>query len=192
MGFKLSSAHTDRFIRLWMRTVGKFEVVVAGNEGGAFLLPSPFVCSWGRRMSLFCACDQLVWSSPPGCFLLHIKFLHFSILKYCSLSFVVLCFTSSCALTLASCLFCFLFLHQLCKPNSPSKYFYLTSCLQKLDAFSRQTNPRQNCPSPCTYAAAHLTLIHFKRRVLVGEDGVRGGKSLLADTHGRSSILTLP
>lgn len=66
MGLKLSSAHTDRFIRLWMKTVGRFEVVVAGNAGGAFLLPSPLVCSWGGGMSLLSACNPLVGSSPSG------------------------------------------------------------------------------------------------------------------------------
>lgn len=63
MGLKLSSAHTDSIVRLWMETVGGFEVVVAGNEGGASLLPSPFVCSWGGGMSLLSACNQLVGSS---------------------------------------------------------------------------------------------------------------------------------
>lgn len=61
---KPSSAHTDHFIRLWMKRVGRFEVVVAGNEGGAFLLPSPFVRSW--VMSLLSAWNQLVESSPPS------------------------------------------------------------------------------------------------------------------------------
>lgn len=61
---KPSSAHTDHFIRLWMKRVGRFEVMVAGNEGGAFLLPSPFVHSW--VMSLLSACNQLVESSPPS------------------------------------------------------------------------------------------------------------------------------
>lgn len=66
MGLKLSSAHTDHFVRLCLKTVGRFEVVVAGNEGGAFLLPSPFVCSWGGGMSLLSACNQLVGSSLSG------------------------------------------------------------------------------------------------------------------------------
>lgn len=57
--------------------------------------------------------------------------------------------------------------------SSPSKSSYLASCLQQLVPFLRQTNPRQNHPSP--YTAANLTLIHLKRKGLVGEDGVEEG-----------------
>lgn len=53
---KPSSAHAIHyFIRLWINTVGGFEVGIrAGNEGSGFLFPGPLMCSWEGDISLVC------------------------------------------------------------------------------------------------------------------------------------------
>lgn len=151
-------------------------VIVAGNEGGGFLFPRLLVCSWATS-----PLSALSGPSTPAsarrtslCFLFHLKFLNFSLLKYGSLSFAVLCFTSSCMLL------------DVFPASSPA---FSVSHISSLNPRKLLTAARclfRDIPIPdktvLALALMQLLFDHFKRRGLVGEDGVRGGRSSLAGT----------